>query len=99
MTDAGDAEKYTLDYYTTINPDTSEPPFKYRTYYLADALAEARRVQEGGGYVVQITRGENEVFSREELSGAMARISALERAQHGRSASEMIEQVIREMDK
>lgn len=99
MTDAGDAEKYTLDYYTTINPDAPEPPFKYRTNYLAEALTEARRIQDGGGYAMQITQDETEVFSREELSGAIARIGALEREQPGRAAGDMIEQVIREAGK
>lgn len=99
MTDAGDAEKYALDYYTTIDPNMAEPPFKYRTNYLADALTEARRIKEGGGYAVQIAQGETAVFSREELSGVLARIGALEREQPGRAASEMIEQVIREAGK
>ncbi len=99
MIDAGDADKYTLDYYTTINPDTNEPPFKYRTNYLDDALADARRIQEDGGYPLLITQADATTLNREELLGALARLNALEREQVGRSPQELAEQVIQEMDK
>lgn len=99
MIDAGDADKYTLDYYTTINPEMNEPPFKYRTNYLAEALTEARRIQEGGGYPLLITQADAATLNREELLGTLARLNALEREQTGRSPQELAEQVVQEMDK
>ncbi len=99
MSDTADAsaEKYTLDYYISINPDSNEPPFKYRSNYLADALGEAYRIHTGGGLALSIKGEEQDVFNREELLGALGRIAALERERPGSSPHEMAEQTIQEM--
>ena len=72
-----DEDKYTLDYYTSGERDDAEPPFKYRTFYLDDALAEAWRVTESGGGALAVTRGGESVFDREGLRKAIERICEL----------------------
>lgn len=101
MKDIADAntEKYTLDYYKSINPNTDEPPFKYRSNYLADALGEAYRIHAGGGLALGIKGEEQVVFNREELLSALGHIAALERERPGNAPRELAEQVVREMNK
>jgi len=46
--EARDEDKYTLEYFTSGERGEGEPPFKYRTFYLDDALAEAWRIAGSG---------------------------------------------------
>lgn len=79
MTSAkSDEDKYTLEYYTSGESAEDEPPFKYRTFYLDDALAEAWRVAESGGKVLAITQRGQPVFEEEELKEALEKISELD---------------------
>jgi hypothetical protein len=75
-----DEDKYTLEYYTSGERAEDEPPFKYRTFYLDDALAEAWRVAESGGEVLSITQRGQPVFGEGELKEALERISELDGA-------------------
>ena len=70
-----DTEKYTLVYYTPDDTDTVSPPFKYRTYYLADTLEGAWRNHQAGGNAVSIVQDQRIVFSNEELLAAFSRVS------------------------
>jgi hypothetical protein len=94
-----DAEKYTLVYYTPDDTDTASPPFKYRTYYLADALEGAWRNHQAGGNAVSIVREERLVFSNDELMEAFSRISDLIPLTPDRPLREIAEQVVNESGK
>jgi hypothetical protein len=98
-TRGNDAEKYTLVYYTPDDTDTASPPYKYRTYYLADALEGAWRNHQAGGNVVSIVRAERIVFSNEELLSAFSRISDLIPLMPERPVREIAEQVVNESGK
>jgi transcription termination factor Rho len=93
------AEKYTLVYYMPGDEDTATPPFKYRTYYLGDAVEGAWRNHQAGGNVVSITRGERIVFSHDELAEAFRRISELIPLTPERPLREIAEQVVDERGK
>ena len=95
----GDEEKYALFYYTPEDQDPSAPPFKYRTFYLADALEGAWRNHQAGGSVVSIVQGQRIVFSNEELLAAFSRISELVPLMPERPLREIAEQVVRETGK
>lgn len=95
----GDAEKYTLIYYTPDEKDETSPPFKYRTFYLADALEGAWRSQQAGGSVISIVQGERVVLNNEELARAFARISELIPLTPERPLREIAEQVVSESGK
>lgn len=69
--------KYTLEYHTADDPDPQGPPFKYRTHYPAEALAEAWRHRHSGGRALRITRDGREVLDRARLDAALARLSEL----------------------
>lgn len=94
-----DAEKYTLVYYTPDDTDTASPPFKYRTYYLADALEGAWRNHQAGGNAVSIVHGQRIVFSNGELLAAFARISDLIPLTPERDLREIAQQVVGEIGK
>jgi hypothetical protein len=94
-----DAEKYTLVYYTPDDTDTASPPFKYRTFYLADALESAWRNHQAGGNAVSIVQDQRIVFSNEELLAAFSRISALIPLTPERDLREIAEQVVSEIGK
>jgi hypothetical protein len=94
-----DAEKYSLVYYTPDDTDTASPPFKYRTYYLADALEGAWRNHQAGGNAVSIVQDQQVVFSREELLEAFKRISDLVPLTPERDLREIAEQVVSESGK
>jgi hypothetical protein len=98
-TKGDDAEKYTLLYYTPDETDTASPPFKYRTYYLADALEGAWRNHQAGGSVVTIMQEQRVVLSNEELNRAFERISELVPLTPERPLREIAEQVISESGK
>jgi len=75
---ANDEEKYVLDYYTEGERAEDEPPFKYRSFYLDDAVAEAWRIARAGGDALRITRGGEPVFEATELGGLLEKMSELE---------------------
>ena len=91
MTFAADdgEEKYTLDYFTPGEGAPEEPPFKYRTFYLDDALAEGWRIARDGGAALRVTRGGEPVFDGDELKKAFARMSELEGERPGRAEREL----------
>jgi hypothetical protein len=86
---AADEERYTLDYFTTGERAADEPPFKYRTFYLDDALAEAWRVTRAGGAALRVTKGGEVVSDEDELKDAFERMSELEAEQPGSSEREL----------
>lgn len=93
------AEKYTLVYYMPDDEDATNPPFKYRTFYLGDAVEGAWRNHQAGGNAVSITRGERVVFSHDELAGAFKRISELIPLTPERPLREIADQVVAESGK
>jgi hypothetical protein len=82
---ATDEERYTLDYFTTGERAADEPPFKYRTFYLDDALAEAWRITRAGGAALRVTKGGEVVSDEDDLKDAFERMSELEAVQPGSS--------------
>ena len=96
---SGDAEKYTLVYYLPEDKDPNSPPFKYRTYYLADALEGAWRNLQAGGSTLSITQADRVVFSNEELGEAFNRVKELLTLKPERSLREIAEQVLGELGK
>ena len=86
---ADDGEKYTLDYFTAGETASDEPPFKYRTFYLDDALAEAWRIARDGGAALRVTRAGEPVFDGDALKKAFAMMSELEGEQSGRAEREL----------
>jgi hypothetical protein len=98
-TQGDDAEKYTLIYYMPDETDSAAPPFKYRTYYLADALEGAWRNHQAGGNAVSVVQQQRVVLNNEELYGAFARISELIPLTPERPLREIAEQVISESGK
>ncbi|HEX8749329.1 MAG TPA: hypothetical protein VF717_19290 [Pyrinomonadaceae bacterium] len=94
-----DAGKYTLIYYTPDDSDEASPPFKYRSYYLADALEGAWRNHQAGGNVISIVQERRVVLSNEELTDAFKRISELIPLTPERPLREIAEQVVSETGK
>jgi hypothetical protein len=86
---APDEERYTLEYFTAGEGAADEPPFKYRTFYLDDALAEAWRIARAGGAALRLTRGGVVVSDREDLEKAFVRMAELEGEQPGRAEREL----------
>ncbi len=82
-------ERYTLDYFTTGEGASEEPPFKYRTFYLDDALAEALRITRAGGAALRLTKGREVVSDGEDLKKAVERMAELEDEQPGRREREL----------
>ncbi len=89
-------EQYTLEYYTKDDTDEHQPPFKYRTFYLDDALAEGWQLSQAGGRGVRITREGQIVFEKEELERIFARISELAGAQGESQVTDIARQVMQE---
>lgn len=98
-TASDDAEKYTLVYYTPDEKNSANPPFRYRTYYLADALEGAWRNHQAGGSAISIVKETHVVFSNEELEAACKRISELIPLTPERPLREIADQVVRESRK
>ena len=94
-----DAEKYTLVYYTPDESDTANPPFRYRSFYLADVIEGAWRNHQAGGNAISIVKEQRVVFSNEELQAAFRRISELIPLTPERPLREIAEQVVRESAK
>jgi hypothetical protein len=98
-TPSDDAKKYILVYYLPEDKDPESPPFKYRTFYLADALEGAWRNQQAGGRALSITQADRVVFSSEELSEALGRVQQLLSLAPERSLREITERIIDETGK
>ena len=92
-----DEEKYTLDYFTHGERAADEPPFKYRTFYLDDALAEAWRIARDGGAALRLTKGREPVFDEDELKKAFERMSELEGERPGRGERELAALALEEL--
>ena len=101
MTSAADDDegKYTLDYFTPGEGAPEEPPFKYRTFYLDDALAEAWRIARGGGAALRVARGREPVFDGDELKKACEMMSELGGERPGRGERELAALVLEELGK
>ena len=89
--------KYTLDYHTRDDPDPQGPPFKYRSHYLDDVLAEAWQVENLEGRSLRITRAGETIFDAEALQRAFARLRELEGEQPGGDRRAWAAQVIQEL--
>jgi hypothetical protein len=90
--------KYTLSYYTVDDLDSDKPPFKYRTFYLEDALAEAWRIHNTGGRAEGISYNDKQLITIDELLSVGIRISELSNSAPGRDPQELAKQVILERD-
>ena len=91
-----DEDKYTLEYFTPGERGEDEPPFKYRTFYLDDALAEAWRIARGSGTALSITRRHEPVFDGEELKEFLDRMTELDGEKSGRGERELAALLLRE---
>lgn len=91
MTSApNDEDKYTLDYFPQGGrTGDDEPPFKYRTFYLDDALAEAWRITRDGGSALRIKRRDEPALEEAELKALLEKMSKLEGEQSGRGEREL----------
>ncbi len=96
--ETGDENKFTLSYYLS-EEETAEPPFQYRSNYLADAVAEGWRIHQNNGIAIAVSQEQESVFGKDELAEIFNRITELESEQPGRSAKELAEQTIRETGK
>ncbi len=96
--ESGDENKFTLDYYLA-KEQTAEPPFNYRSNYLADAVAEGWRIHLNGGVVVAVSHERESVFSEDELPEIFNRMAELESGQSGLSPKEIAEQAIQKTGK
>ena len=94
--EARDEDKYTLEYFTPGERGEDEPPFKYRTFYLDDALAEAWRIARGSGTALSITRRHEPVFDEEELKEFLDRMTELDGEKSGRGERELAALLLRE---
>lgn len=95
---AGEENRYTLEYYTVNETDRRDPPFKYRTIHLSDALAAAWLNKDEGGRVVKILHETEVIFDEEELHRALERMSQLDEKLR-LAPKQLAEQVMREMSK
>ena len=91
-----DEDKYTLEYFTPGERGEDEPPFKYRTFYLDDALAEAWRIARSGGAALRLTRRHEPVFDEEELKKALDRMTELDGEKSARGERELAALVLKE---
>ena len=94
--EARDEDKYTLEYFTPGERGEDEPPFKYRTFYLDDALAEAWRIAHSGGTALRLTRRHEPVFDEEELRKTLDRMTELDGEQSARGERELAALVLKE---
>jgi len=93
------AEKYTLIYYTPDDADPNNPPFKYRTYYLSDAVEGAWRNHQAGGSIVSVVQAERIVLNNDDLQAIFSRLAELIPLTPERPLREIAEQVVRESGK
>ena len=94
--EARDEDKYTLEYFTPGERGEDEPPFKYRTFYLDDALAEAWRIARSGGAALRLTRRHEPVFDEEELKKFLDRMNELDGEESARGERELAALVLKE---
>jgi hypothetical protein len=94
--EVNDEDKYVLDYFTEGERADDEPPFKYRTFYLDDALAEAWRITRDGGEVLSITQRGETAFDEETLKDALGKMSKLEGDATARDERELAARVLDE---
>jgi hypothetical protein len=92
-----DEDKYVLDYFTEGERADDEPPFKYRTFYLDDALAEAWRITRDGGSALSITRRGETAFDEEDLKDALGKMTKLEGDGTARGERELAAHVLEEL--
>lgn len=97
--ESDNAKKYTLVYYMPDDSDPDGPPFKYRTYYLADAIEGAWLNHKAGGSAVSIVKDERIIFNNEDLLTVFRRMSELIPLRPERPLREIAEQIIRESGK
>ncbi len=95
--ESGDENKFTLDYYLA-KEQTAEPPFNYRSNYLADAVAEGWRIHLNGDDDT-VSHERESVFSEDELPEIFNRMAELESGQSGLSPKEIAEQAIQKTGK
>ena len=96
--ESGDENKFTLDYYLT-KEQTAEPPFKYRSNYVADAVADGWRIHQNDGVAVAVSHEQESIFSKDELAEIFNRMTELKSGQSERSPKEIAEQAIQETGK
>jgi hypothetical protein len=94
-----DEDKYVLDYFTEGERAEDEPPFKYRSFYLDDALAEAWRIERDGGNALGIKRHGGAVFDEDALKDALERITKLADEESARDEREVAALVLGELNK
>lgn len=90
--------KFTLEYHLA-GAQAGEPPFKYRSNFLVDALAEGWRIHLNGGIIVALSRGRELVFSTDELPEFFNQMAVIGSSQSGLSPKEIAERAIRGMGK
>jgi hypothetical protein len=74
-------EKFALEYYTADDADPQGPPFKYRSHYLDDAVAEAWRLRDAGNRPLRVTRGSAVTLDEGALESTLARVSELSKGE------------------
>ncbi len=89
-------EKFALEYHTADDPDPQGPPFKYRSHYLDDAVAEAWRLKETGGRSLRVTRGDEVTLDGDALDGLLALISETRTGEPERPLRELAAQALGE---
>jgi hypothetical protein len=96
---ARDEDKYVLEYFTEGERADDEPPFKYRSFYLDDALAEAWRIERGGGSALGITQRGESALDGEALKDALEKMTTLEGEESARDERERAALVLGELGK
>jgi hypothetical protein len=94
MTD--NEEKFVLEYHTADDPDPQGPPFKYRSYYLDDAVAEGWRLQDVGGRPLCVTRGDEMILDTESVREILERVSQLRTSDLTRDLRDVASEVLSE---
>lgn len=94
MTDS--EEKYALEYHTADDPDPQGPPFKYRSHYLDDVLAESWRLQNSGGRALCISQREDVVFDKEALDALLSNVSAKQKENESADLRELAREALAE---
>ena len=91
-------EKYVLDYYLEASAGEEEPPFRYRTHYLADALVEGHRIETRGGRSLAITRGGTSVLDEGALRRAFSLMGDFAESSSEEEQRSAAERALREMN-
>ncbi len=96
---SGEEAQYTLAYHPANDPDPGGAPFKYRTFYLDDALADAWRIRDSGGRAETIVREQETFFDEERLQVILGRISERLSLAPDHRLREIVAQVLQETSK